>query len=87
MIKSKGKIHYIDYQNLDDFQIQKIGSNSKIGIIGDYGTGLDDSLNLMKNMILKHGVNIIVHLGDVYYAGTPDEYERSITKPLTQLRL
>jgi hypothetical protein len=71
MIKSLGKIHYIKYEYLEDFTIQNIASNSKIGIIGDFGTGLKDSLELLKNMIKNQGVNIIFHLGDVYYAGTP----------------
>ena len=71
MIKSKGQIYYIDYKNIEDFGIEYISSKSKIGIIGDFGTGLDDSIELLGNMILKHAVDVIFHLGDVYYAGTP----------------
>lgn len=38
-------------------------------------------------MILKHDVDVILHLGDVYYAGTPHEYEVGIIKPLNDLRI
>jgi hypothetical protein len=72
MVKSLGKIHYINYQKLSDFDVASIPNNSKIGIIGDFGTGLKDSIELLKNMISNHDVNIILHLGDVYYAGTPE---------------
>lgn len=54
MIQSLGRIHYINYKNLDDFLIAPIKKNSKIGIIGDFGTGLKDSIMLLENMILKH---------------------------------
>lgn len=57
-----------------------------IGIIGDFGTGLDDSYELLQNMVENCGVNIILHLGDVYYAGTPEEYENNITVFIKKLR-
>jgi hypothetical protein len=72
MIKSLGKIHYINYENIDDFQLKPIKSNSKIGLIGDFGTGLKDSIMLLDNMIMNHDIDVIIHLGDVYYAGTPE---------------
>lgn len=74
MIKSLGKIHYINYKDINDFDIKPLKSDSKIAIIGDYGTGLKDSILMLENMIIKHGVDVIIHLGDVYYAGTPEEY-------------
>jgi hypothetical protein len=45
MIKSLGKLHYVNYNSLNDFIIEKtIPKNSKVGIIGDFGTGLKDSI-------------------------------------------
>jgi hypothetical protein len=78
MIKSRGKIYYIEYGSVEDFGIEKIKADSKIGIIGDFGTGLKDSIELLSNMILKHRVDVVFHLGDVYYAGTPEEYKIGI---------
>lgn len=83
MIQSLGRIHYINYKNFNDFNIASpIKKNSKIGLIGDFGTGLKDSIMLLENMIIKQQVDIVIHLGDVYYAGTPKQYEESIVKPL-----
>lgn len=47
-------------------------SNAKIAIIGDYGTGLSDSFGLLRHAIIQKESDIIIHLGDVYYAGTPN---------------
>ena len=57
---------------MEDGVIQyKVPENAKIAIIGDYGTGLPDSINLLKDLIVNKRVDVILHLGDVYYAGTP----------------
>lgn len=45
--------------------------DAKIGIIGDFGTGLSDSFALLSDLIVNKGADIVLHLGDVYYAGTP----------------
>lgn len=50
----------------------KFPSDAKIAIIGDFGTGLSDSYELLKHIIIEKETDIIIHLGDVYYAGTPN---------------
>jgi hypothetical protein len=78
-ILSAFKLHYVEYKGKMDFGVVKREfSAEKIGLIGDFGTGLDDSINLLKHMILIQKVDIIIHLGDVYYAGTPEEYKKNI---------
>lgn len=47
-------------------------SDAKIAIIGDFGTGLSDSFGLLRHAVIDKQVDIILHLGDVYYAGTPN---------------
>ncbi len=42
---------------------------------------------MLKHAIIDKQADIILHLGDVYYAGTPDEYKRNIMEPLNMLRL
>jgi hypothetical protein len=37
-------------------------------------------------MVMGCGVNVILHLGDVYYAGTPEEYENNVTAFIKRLR-
>lgn len=57
---------------MDEGIIQSvIPKGAKVAIIGDYGTGLPDSIALLKDLIIDKQVDIILHLGDVYYAGTP----------------
>lgn len=86
-ILSAYKLHYIEWTNIQQGVIPyKIPEHAKVAIIGDFGTGLPDSVNLLRDLILVKGVDIILHLGDVYYAGTPHEYELHVTKPLNELR-
>ncbi|MGY4480129.1 metallophosphoesterase [Bradyrhizobium sp. USDA 3364] len=45
-----------------------------IGLIGDWGTGGDKARRLLRQLKDKKP-DIIVHLGDIYYSGTPQECE------------
>jgi 3',5'-cyclic AMP phosphodiesterase CpdA len=51
----------------------KTGSDTvKIAIVGDWGTGNEIAATVMQH-ITAQNPDYIVHLGDVYYSGTPDE--------------
>lgn len=50
---------------------KKLPRNAKVGIIGDWATGLNDTKELLKGMLRKN-LDAVIHLGDIYYAGTPD---------------
>jgi hypothetical protein len=43
-----------------------------IGLIADWGTGLDDAKWLLAE-VMKKNPDVLIHLGDIYYAGTDDE--------------
>jgi hypothetical protein len=47
-------------------------AQSKLAIIGDWGTGDDLATNVLKQ-IAAMKPDVLIHLGDVYYAGTQDE--------------
>ena len=52
-IKSAFKLHYIEYSSWDFGVIKRrFPMDSKIGIIGDFGTGLTDSFKLLEHMII-----------------------------------
>ena len=74
------KAFYKDWRKLSktmEFGVvqKKLPANAKVGIIGDWATGLDDTKELLKG-ILRMQLDAVIHLGDIYYAGTPDiEYE------------
>lgn len=80
-------LHYVEYKNMSDGVIKyKFPNDAKIVIIGDYGTGLSDSVALLRHAILEREADIIIHLGDVYYAGTPEEFKNHVMEPLNMLR-
>lgn len=56
----------------------KFPNDAKIAIIGDFGTGLSDSFGLLRHAIIQKQADIVIHLGDVYYAGTPNQYKKNI---------
>ena len=53
----------------------EIAEKVRIAIVGDWGTGLPES-DLIAAHVVTARPDYIVHLGDVYYAGTPDEERR-----------
>lgn len=76
-------MHYIDQRNMRQGIINyRFPNDHKVVIIGDYGTGLPDSILLIRDAILEKEADIIIHLGDVYYAGTKEEYAHNIAKIL-----
>jgi hypothetical protein len=46
---------------------------AKVAIIGDWGTGMDDSAQLLLRIMEDHSPDAIIHLGDIYYSGTTEE--------------
>jgi hypothetical protein len=66
-------VPYVRYKNLNDFVIPLPDkADLVVGIIGDWGTGLDDAKWLLAE-VMKKNPDVLIHLGDVYYAGTADE--------------
>lgn len=50
-----------------------LSNEARVGIIGDWGTGLEDARALVRQMITQLDVDVIIHIGDIYYSGTPLE--------------
>ena len=53
----------------------------KIALIGDWGTGTTDAARLMESA-LKLKPDIVIHMGDVYYSGTYEEFQTRYLKLL-----
>jgi len=49
-----------------------LGQRTKLAIIGDWGTGDSVAINLLQQLA-SFGPEVLIHLGDVYYAGTHNE--------------
>jgi hypothetical protein len=70
---SLSKIPYVRYKALDDFVIPlPAKAPLKIGVIADWGTGLEDAQWLLSE-VMKQQPDLLIHLGDIYYAGMPEE--------------
>jgi hypothetical protein len=70
---SLGPVPYVRYENLNNFVIPLLDKpDLVIGLIADWGTGLDDAEFLLSE-VMKKSPDVLIHLGDVYYAGTADE--------------
>lgn len=83
------KPHYHNWQveghnNLNYSVIENcLKKDARVGMIGDWGTGMDDALKLVEAM-LDLGVDAILHLGDVYYSGTDSEFQHHIVDSFEQ---
>lgn len=71
----KGEIPYVRYKSLDDFVIGQLPANARIAVVGDWGTGTEDAVVLLQQ-VARHNPDVLIHLGDIYYAGTPDECQK-----------
>ena len=71
---------YINYQNMNDFVIEQcFPDNASIAIIGDWGTGMNDALILLQQIAANFKPDVLLHLGDIYYSGLPDECAEHFT--------
>jgi Calcineurin-like phosphoesterase len=70
---SNAPIPYVRYSNSNDFVIPLPDKPElTIGLIADWGTGLDDAKWLLSEL-MKKNPDLLIHLGDIYYAGSADE--------------
>lgn len=52
-----------------------------VAIVGDWGTGTDTAIAVI-NEIAAHRPDVLIHLGDIYYSGTPDEAAGNFLTPI-----
>ena len=71
------KPHYNDWKiqgqgNINSGLIEyKLPNDARVAIIGDWGTGTHDAKDMLVKIMDIHKPDAIIHLGDIYYAGTP----------------
>ena len=71
----KNQIPYVRYGSMDDFVLPSLPPNARIALIGDWGTGTDDARGVLEQ-VASHKPDVLIHLGDIYYSGTPDECQK-----------
>ncbi|HUI42723.1 MAG TPA: metallophosphoesterase [Terriglobia bacterium] len=77
------QIPYVIYQNLGDFVIddpKKLPAKATVAIVGDWGTG-QDAAKLVLKQIANKNPDVVIHLGDIYYAGTQFEITNYFLQP------
>jgi calcineurin-like phosphoesterase family protein len=57
----------------------------RIGILGDWGTG-EPVAQLVINAMMACNLDLIIHVGDVYYAGTTDEVQSNYVNMIAAAR-
>lgn len=61
-----------------------LGQKTKLAIIGDWGTGDEVAINLLQQ-VASLQPDVLIHLGDVYYAGTHNEEQTNFLDVCRQL--
>jgi len=71
-------------KNIKDYSVvkHKIKPDAKVAIIGDWGTGTEDAIQLL-DQLLGHSEkpDVILHLGDIYQSCTQQEMEDNFLTP------
>lgn len=57
----------------------------RVGILGDWGTGEEEALAVL-DQLMQQQPDLIIHVGDIYYAGTHDECITHFLQPIDAAR-
>ncbi|MER9743796.1 metallophosphoesterase [Mesorhizobium sp. M0187] len=52
--------------------VMSMQTGCRVGMIGDWGTGAEPARRLL-NLVKAQNPDMLIHLGDIYYSGTPEE--------------
>ena len=63
---------YRRHESLDDFVLAELPEEATVAVLADWGTGMPDARALLEQ-ISTFSPHAILHLGDIYYSGTPHE--------------
>lgn len=64
--------------------VYRMDNKIRVGVIGDWGTGNQQSVELAVQMVRKLNPSKFIHLGDIYYSCTRDEIQEYFTAPLVK---
>jgi len=84
LLGHKNSIPYVRYSSLDDFVVETLPANARVVLIGDWGTGTAPARRLMEQVARKQP-DVVLHLGDIYYAGTERETRANFLDPLNEV--
>ena len=73
-LRGQAAIPYQKWKGQDQFVLTDLPDKATIAIAGDWGTGEQPAIDVMIQMAAKNP-DLFIHLGDIYYSGTPQETE------------
>jgi predicted phosphodiesterase len=80
LLMRRGKIPYRRWQDINDFVItDKLPDQALIGFVADWGTGQPTAIEVLRQ-VKQLDPALVIHLGDIYYAGTSYEVENYFYK-------
>ena len=74
-------IPYVRYEALDDFVVEAPGTELRVALFSDWGTGTSESRRVAA-MVAEQRPDVAIHLGDIYYSGTAAECDAHFLSPL-----
>lgn len=57
----------------------------RVGVLGDWGTGEPEAIAVL-DQLMQQAPDVILHVGDIYYAGTPEECQSNFLGPINEAR-
>ncbi|MEO0443687.1 MAG: metallophosphoesterase [Pseudomonadota bacterium] len=87
LMGSAGAPVYRDWRDSDqklNFSVvdYRLPDDAKIGIVGDWGTGADDAKALLEELLTEHKIDLLLHLGDIYFACLEEEMLYNFYNPI-----
>lgn len=80
---SRKEIPYIRAATIGP-KVIEIKADARLALVGDWGTGAQPAIQLLKQ-ISSAEPDILVHLGDIYYSGTPSECQVNFLDPINKV--
>ena len=79
-ISGQREAQYVRPSTVEKYTIP-LKSAAKVALVADWGTGAGPALEVLR-AIEEHKPDVLIHLGDIYYSGTPKECEANFLKPV-----
>lgn len=86
-LANRGEVPYIKWKQLGDFVIDDpamLPDNAVIGVVADWATGEPEAVEVLRQ-VKQYNPHVVMHLGDIYYAGTEYEVENYFYQPWNRI--
>ncbi len=74
-------IPYVRYADIGDFVVTAPQAELRVALISDWATGTDEA-GAVAALLAQQRPDVVIHLGDIYYAGTQAECDAHFLAPL-----